>query len=282
MTDRYPWLAAMAALGSSCARVAVLAVLACLVGSYAAPSRAADCNTRTFPVANSHVGGDHSDGGTETFPPPAGCEISSWRFIERSKFGDASYSASLRRDGILLVQWHIHSSTVRGPFGIVVDTHTAALSLDVEVMYGALSQAAEAPRAQVATASVQAGAAAPASPQVQNASNLASIGTAAVGIIVGLVVGLLVVNTRKWQLKFATGVLGVIFAGAATKFLEAGKPSRFLYPVGVLVGLIVIRLSHLRREAPEGRPQRLVSALEALLLLAVILGAGILAVNTTE
>jgi hypothetical protein len=240
----------------------------------ALPAYAGECGVQRLPVADSHVGNDDSDGGTVTFPSPSGCRIATWKFIELSKYGDASYSASMRTDGVLVVQWHIHSTRVRGPFKVVVDTHTAALHLAIEIT----SAPVEAPSTSPSSTTVQSTAKETTKPL---RLDIISIGSLAVGIVMGVIAGLIVANAKAWQLKLGAGLVSLLFAGAATQFLEVGKPSRFLYPIGLLLGLIVVRLWRVRQDATTdipAMPRRIVSALEALILLTVLVVTTYLAI----
>jgi hypothetical protein len=250
-------------------------ILACFCGR----TLAAECDPERLPVANSHVGDDSSDGRSVEFRSPPECRILSWNFVELSKFGDASYSAQLRQDGILQVQWHIHSSTVKGPFGVVLDTHTAALHLDLELTYAKVEPSHEPTTVPAPPqSSVQAS---QATPESSSRVDIVSIGTLAAGIIVGVIAGLIVMTARAWPLKSAAGLVSLLFASAATQFLEAGKPSRFFYPVGLLIGMVVIRLWRLREGATAdgaGTTQRFLSVFEALILLVVVAGAAYFAI----
>lgn len=258
-----------------------LAALALILATFAGRTLATECDPQRLPVANSHVGGDDSDGGTLEFRSPPGCRIVSWKFVELSKFGDASYSAELRPDGTLQVQWHIHSSTVRGPFNVVLDTHTAALHLDVELTFAKVEQPHEPTTAPV-TPQTSVQAEPHTMPEARPSRfDVISIGTLAVGIIVGVIAGLIVVGAQAWPLKSAAGLVSLLFASGATKFLETGKPSRFFYPVGLLIGLVVIRLWRIREGATgngSSPTHRFLSLFEALILLAVLGGAAYFAI----
>jgi hypothetical protein len=257
--------------------LAALLILAGLPGH----TLAADCDPQRLPVANSHVGDDDSDGRTLEFRSPPGCRIVSWKFVELSKFGDASYSAELRPDGTLQVQWHIHSSTVRGPFQVVLDTHTAALQLDVELTFAKVEQPHE-PATAPLTPQTSVQAEPHTTPEAGSSRfDIISIGTLAAGIIVGVIAGLIVQGARAWPLKSAAGLVSLLFASGATKFLETGKPSRFFYPVGLLIGLVAIRLWRIREgtTGPGGSPaHQFLSIFEALILLGVLVGAAYFAI----
>ena len=94
---------------------------------------------------------------------------------------------------------------------------------------------------------------------------------------------MIVVGARQWPLKFAAGLVSLLFASGATTFLEPGKPSRFFYPIGLLIGLIAIRLWRVREAGRVSRSvHQFLSLVEAVILLAVLAGATYFAVFAAE
>lgn len=93
---------------------------------------AATFESVVVPVVSIHVGGDDSKQDRFVYDAPAGSTIKGYKIIERTKGGDAHYSAGLLTASKLEIDWSVHSHTVKA-LGIVVDTHTAALALDVEI-----------------------------------------------------------------------------------------------------------------------------------------------------
>ena len=79
-----------------------------------------------------HVGGDSSKSDTFAYEAPPGYTIKSYKLIERAKGGDAHYAAKQVSSRSLEVKWSVKSTTVRA-FGMVVNTITSFLNLDIEV-----------------------------------------------------------------------------------------------------------------------------------------------------
>lgn len=77
-----------------------------------------------------HVGGDDRHADTFVYTAPDGWSIRTFNVIELSKYGDATYSPRLVSPKRLEIPWQTQSRTVR-TLGIVVDTKTASLNLDV-------------------------------------------------------------------------------------------------------------------------------------------------------
>ena len=98
-----------------------------------AEKTAAKNSVSTVKVVTIHVGGDESKSGTFNYVAPSGYIIKDFKLRERSKGGDAHYSPSLVSPTNLQVKWSVKSSTIRGPFKMLLNTITAFLDLDAEI-----------------------------------------------------------------------------------------------------------------------------------------------------
>jgi hypothetical protein len=88
----------------------------------------------TLKVVSIHVGDDDSKSNVFKYDAPPGYRIKSFTLRERSKGGDAQYAIAVDTPTHKEVSWSVRSRTVRGPFKMVLDTKTAFLDLDAEIV----------------------------------------------------------------------------------------------------------------------------------------------------
>lgn len=206
-------------------------------------------------VARIHVGGDDERSDIFKYTPPDGYRIADYNILENSKYGDASYSAQLLPDGTLQIPWQVKSHTVRGPFNVVMDTKTANLELDVRVTIAHVEVAPAQPAVSVAAPS-QANASMTSqgdasSPQTLTRISLEVMGIMSLGMFIGVLVSLVVFTQKTINLKLVTGVIGLVLSGVPTVFLPLGSAVRFVYPIGLLLGVLGARLILGRRDLPK-------------------------------
>ncbi len=88
--------------------------------------------TITVPVVRDHAGGDEGHSDTFIYTAPANYSIKSFEALELSRFGDATYTPKLISNNKLEIKWSTKSRTKKVA-GVVVDTDTAELKLDVKI-----------------------------------------------------------------------------------------------------------------------------------------------------
>ncbi|MEW8041078.1 MAG: hypothetical protein AB2800_12905 [Candidatus Thiodiazotropha endolucinida] len=93
---------------------------------------ASEARTVTVEVVRNHAGGDESFKDLFVYTAPQGLRITGYEVIEISKFGDASYTSKKVNDSRIEIAWETRSRTKKLA-GIVVDTDTASLNLDIRV-----------------------------------------------------------------------------------------------------------------------------------------------------
>lgn len=97
----------------------------------------ADTKTEMLKVVSIHVGGNDSKAGTYEYHAPHGFRVTDIQLRERSKGGDAQYNVISKGPDEVRVHWSVRSRTVKA-LGIVVNTITAFLDLDMEVSLDAV------------------------------------------------------------------------------------------------------------------------------------------------
>ena len=229
-------------------RTLALAMMLLLRASLASSQDAGEAmETRRITDAVSvHVGDDDSRGDTFRFEPPAGYHIKDFQIVEKSKFGDASYTAQLT-SGVLSIPWKASSHTKKA-LGVVVDTDTASLHLDVVVKLErnppppAVSTPMTNPSLQVPAGSSEA------LVETKGTHRITAIGILCLGILVGLIAALVLFRAGSVGVKLAAAVLDLMLTGAPIAFLPAGSWVRFVYPIGLLLGVLGSRLIFARKE----------------------------------
>ena len=72
-------------------------------------------------------------------------------------------------------------------------------------------------------------------------------GVLAMGVFVGYLLGLALLQTRSLNIKAAITVVGAALSGAPVVFMNGLGDSRWIYPVGLLLGLLFVRIPGARR-----------------------------------
>lgn len=91
-----------------------------------------DRSTVSVEAVRNHAGGDDTHSDTFVYVPPDGWSIASFAPKVVSTYGDATYTTRLLSSKRLEIPWRTSSRKVKA-LGVVVDTKTASLNLDVQI-----------------------------------------------------------------------------------------------------------------------------------------------------
>ncbi|MEW8437569.1 MAG: hypothetical protein AB2689_05370 [Candidatus Thiodiazotropha taylori] len=138
---------------------------------------------QTVTVVRNHAGGDESFKDLFVYTAPQGLRIIGYEVIEISKFGDASYTTKKVDDTRIEITWETRSRTKKLA-GIVVDTDTASLNLDLRVTLEITSPTQPQKRTNKVVASIE---------RTDSGESRSAVREVMIGLFVTVVGGLLVV-----------------------------------------------------------------------------------------
>ena len=232
-----------------------------------------DTEEKVLQVVRVHAGKDDGQSDMFSYSPPAGYKIIDYSISEISKWGDASYTVQLAPDGTLHIPWRVQSRTVR-VLGIVVDTKTANLDLDVRIKIKRIQEPPIQPRSSIEVPAHSNESHSPTTPKL----SLVAMGILSLGFVVGLLVGRAVFSQKKLNLRLAAGFLGLAFSGAPIAFLPVGSALRFAYPIGLLLGLLGTRIVLARRDFQDN-VRSLLALADSIIILVIIFGVAFIVVT---
>ena len=235
--------------------ILIAGLLAIFCGEAAvAQDAAASIETKILKdVVSVHVGSDDYRHDTFRYSPPDGYHIKDYQVLETSKFGDASYTVSFQND-VLSIPWEARSHEKKA-LGVVVDTNTASLHLNVSVRLEPNPKTVSTPSDATPSLHVPASTSDAKDPH-GTGQKITATGILCLGILVGLIAALALFRARSVGLKIASGVLGLMLTGAPISFLPSGAWLRFVYPIGLLLGVLALRLIRSRLEFATDRETR--------------------------
>lgn len=158
--------------------------------------------------------------------------------VDLSIYCDASSTRPMR-NGVLTIPKRVQSHEISGT-GIVVDTNAPSIHVNVEVRPDKTDEFA------VKSSYMQPASHSQPGDQVHDGHWIPAIGDISLGLFVGLMVARALFKVKSVGLKLVAGLLGSALGGAPVAFLSSESPPRFLYPVGLLLGLLSLRLIQAR------------------------------------
>ena len=195
---------------------------------------------------------------------------------EISKYGNSSYTVQLT-DGVLTIPWQAESHTRRA-MGIVVDTDTASLNLDVivRIEINPAPVLVSGPPEHTAPGATITAPPDTSRPGVSPAPGQAitAAGIFCLGLIVGLIAGLVLFKAKSVGLKFAAGVVSLMLSGLPIAFLPGGSWLRFVYPIGLLMGVLSLRLINSRVDLPpDPGTRRTMAIIDSIAIVVIMITA---------
>lgn len=108
-------------------------------------------------------------------------------------------------------------------------------------------------------------------------TNIILLGVLFLGGFVGFLLGLVVLSTEKLSLKLAVSVVGSALGGAPVLFMGELSHEKWMYPIGLVVGFLWVRLISARqaigrRPKSADRPNWLIAWLDTIGILLVTTG----------
>ena len=82
----------------------------------------------------------------------------------------------------------------------------------------------------------------------QSAANIVLLGVLFLGMFVGFVLGMTLISSNNTTVKFAVAVVSAALAGAPIAFMSGLTFERWMYPIGLVLGLSWVRMFSARNQ----------------------------------